>query len=205
MGEPAERRPLGVCVRGLMKGRWCIPIHDLRGDLVAYAGRWAGPDQALPEGRGAVQAAAAVPKDPRAVQRPSGRPALGWPRDRGRGLLGALRLHTLGVPAVALMGSSISAEQLALLRAWPVVTLLMDGDEPGREAAAQLLPVLAERHHVHLAVLPDGLGARHRARGRAPAPPRPPVFQHQLPTPALPGPRGRFGSPKGESRWGGRR
>ena len=25
-----------------MKGRICIPIHDEAGNLVAYAGRWAG-------------------------------------------------------------------------------------------------------------------------------------------------------------------
>ena len=33
---------LGSCDRGIMKGRICIPIHDAKGMLVAYAGRWPG-------------------------------------------------------------------------------------------------------------------------------------------------------------------
>jgi DNA primase len=148
---------LGVCTRGMMKGRWCIPIHDLQGDLVAYAGRWVGPDEALPEGEDRYKLPPRFRKTQvlfnaqRAAQLSDG------PVIVVEGYFGALRLHSLGVPAVALMGSSISAEQVALLRAWPLVTLLMDGDQPGREAAARLLPVLAERHHVHVAALPDGL------------------------------------------------
>jgi hypothetical protein len=36
--------------RGMMVGRVCIPIHNAEGQLVAYAGRWAGPEEDLPEG-----------------------------------------------------------------------------------------------------------------------------------------------------------
>ena len=39
---------LGYCGHGTMKGRICMPIHDERGVLVAYTGRWASDE--LPEG-----------------------------------------------------------------------------------------------------------------------------------------------------------
>jgi hypothetical protein len=43
---------LGYCQKGSMAGRVCIPIHTADGALVAYAGRWVGPEEALPEGKG---------------------------------------------------------------------------------------------------------------------------------------------------------
>jgi DNA primase len=43
---------LGFCSKGSMAGRVCIPIHDAEGALVAYAGRWVGPEEDLPEGKG---------------------------------------------------------------------------------------------------------------------------------------------------------
>jgi hypothetical protein len=43
---------LGYCGKGSMAGRVCIPIHDGDGALVAYAGRWVGPEEDLPEGKG---------------------------------------------------------------------------------------------------------------------------------------------------------
>ena len=35
-----------------MKGRIAVPIHNAGGELVAYAGRWAGDDSEIPEGEG---------------------------------------------------------------------------------------------------------------------------------------------------------
>jgi hypothetical protein len=35
---------LGFCSKGSMAGRICIPIHNADGALVAYAGRWVGPE-----------------------------------------------------------------------------------------------------------------------------------------------------------------
>lgn len=37
---------VGYCAKGMLKGYIAIPIHDERGDLVAYAGRWPGTPQA---------------------------------------------------------------------------------------------------------------------------------------------------------------
>ena len=68
------------------------------------------------------------------------------------------RLHRLGVPAVALMGRTLSAEQEELLGRAGVqfLILLLDGDVAGRSATAELLPRLAEEFFVRVPTLPDG-------------------------------------------------
>jgi DNA primase len=56
------------------------------------------------------------------------------------------------------MGRALSTEQETLLiesRA-RFLTLLLDGDRPGREATADLLPRLAARFFVRVVRLPDG-------------------------------------------------
>jgi DNA primase len=69
-----------------------------------------------------------------------------------------MRLHTLGVPVAALMGSSVSPEQLALLKRRGVrfVTLLLDGDDAGRRARERALPDLSASFFVSAPLLPDG-------------------------------------------------
>ena len=66
----------------------------------------------------------------------------------------------LRVPAVALMGSSMGREQIALLRghcpALKAVTLLLDGDEAGREAAETIAPRLCPHWWTRIAALPEG-------------------------------------------------
>ena len=48
--ETIEHFGLGYCTRGLMKGRITIPIHNEKGELVAYVGRWPG-DPPAEEGK----------------------------------------------------------------------------------------------------------------------------------------------------------
>ena len=74
------------------------------------------------------------------------------------GYWSTFRLHALGVPVAALMGSSVSEEQLALLRerGTRFVTLLLDGDDPGRKARERVLPDLARAFFVRAPLLPDG-------------------------------------------------
>jgi hypothetical protein len=50
--ELVEAFGLGYCGKGIMAGRVCVPIHDAEKRLVAYAGRWVGDDDDLPEGKG---------------------------------------------------------------------------------------------------------------------------------------------------------
>ena len=94
-----------------MQGRICIPIHDERGMLVAYTGRWASDE--LPEG---------VPKYDLPRQIPKRRVLYNLHRVIGaehlvlvEGYWSVFRLHGLGVSAVSLMGRTLSVEQETLL------------------------------------------------------------------------------------------
>jgi len=144
---------LGYCSRGVMAGRICVPIHNPAGQLVAYAGRWPGEP---PEG---------VEKYllPKGFQKSRVLFNLHRVRDAEHlvlveGYWSTFRLHAIGVPVAALMGSSVSEEQLALLRERGTrkVTLLLDGDDAGRMARERALPDLASAFFVRAPVLPDG-------------------------------------------------
>jgi DNA primase len=137
-----------------LQGWICIPIHDERGTLVAYAGRQAS--DAVPQG---------VPKYilPRGFEKR--RVLFNLHRVSGaehlvlvEGYWSVFRLQTLGLPSVALMGRVLFPEQATLLKESSVrmLTLLLDGDRPGREATGELLSRLATQFFVRVVHLPDG-------------------------------------------------
>lgn len=145
---------LGYCSRGSMAGRICIPIHNERGELVAYAGRWPGDD---------------VPDDQERYKLPKNfeksrvlfnlhRCGDGEHIVLVEGYWSAIRLHRLGAPVAALMGWSVSPAQLALLKQRGVrfLTLLLDGDEAGRRARERVLPDLAASFFARAPLLPEG-------------------------------------------------
>jgi DNA primase len=152
--ETAEEFGLGVASRGMMTGRLCIPIHDAAGNLVAYAGRYMGivPDDAekylLP------------PKFTKTLELFNLHRALPLAANYlvvVEGYFGAIRLHRLGYPTVAVMGSSISPEQVAAIEATGRTPFVMtDGDEAGRKAAEKITCALACRIATRLIDLPDG-------------------------------------------------
>jgi DNA primase len=139
-------------------GRICIPIENARGELVAYAGRWIGTDAELPEGEEKYK----LPKGfYKALEL--------WNLHRVRhckhlilveGYFGAMRLHGLRLPAVALMGSSLSDEQVSLLGehcpALRFVTVMLDGDEAGQKAGDIVAVRLAKHWWTRIVLLPDG-------------------------------------------------
>ena len=148
-----ERFGLGFCDRGVMRGRIAIPIHDERGRLVAYAGRWA---------------ANTVPKDrPRyLLPRHFHKQLVLFNLNRVRGAAtlvivesywSVFRLSALGVPAVGLMGRELSNAHIALLRETAVerICVMLDGDIPGRAATAKMVPELARHFFVRDLELPD--------------------------------------------------
>jgi DNA primase len=52
-GEMVEATDqLGFCAKGFHQGRIAIPISDAEGFLLAFAGRWAGPEESIPAGEG---------------------------------------------------------------------------------------------------------------------------------------------------------
>ena len=74
------------------------------------------------------------------------------------GFFDALRLHRLGFPAVALMGRSISAEQVELLvqSGCRYATVFMDGDDEGQAAAPIVHEAIGRRLFSRILAIPDG-------------------------------------------------
>jgi DNA primase len=69
---------------------------------------------------------------------------------------GVMRLAQLGVPAVALLGTQLSPAQHQLLRQYPRVVLMLDGDPAGRTATVTLLQRLGQSVHTQCVYLPTG-------------------------------------------------
>jgi DNA primase len=153
--DPATAVEFGVgfyAGSGLLSGRVVIPIANARGQTVAYAGRALDdslPKYKLPTGfRKAWElfnlhrAAATGSKTVIVVE----------------GYFDCLRVHRAGLPwVVALMGSSLSAEQEnALLAAFDRVILLLDGDPAGRAASRAIAARLSRRYRVAEVQVPDG-------------------------------------------------
>lgn len=159
--ELADTFGIGYAPEGAnsMGGRLCLPIHSATGEIVAFAGRWAGEP---PEG---VEKWLLPKGFHKALE------FFNLHRVRHcrhlvivEGFLDAVRLFGLrprGIPAVALMGTSLSDQQVELLRAHctalKAITVLLDADPPGRTAAPLVAAKLAAHWWVHIAALPDGL------------------------------------------------
>ncbi len=135
-----------------MSGRIVIPIRNLHGQLVAYAGRALDngpPKYKLPAGfRKALelfnlqQAMASGARIVIVVE----------------GYFDCVRVHQAGFPCVvALMGSSLSAAQeSALRRHFEGIVLMLDGDAAGRAASEAVATRLSGWRSVQLVRVPDG-------------------------------------------------
>jgi len=149
---PATARLFGVGMyrgNGFLAGRCVIPIRDENSRLVAYAGR-------------------AVHGETPKYRFPSGfrKSHLLFNLDRARhagarhvivveGFFDALKVHQAGHAVVALMGTSFSQRQSELLTShFARVTLLLDGDEPGRRAAEIIAQSLRLKMPVDKVALP---------------------------------------------------
>lgn len=137
---------------GLMHGRVVIPIHDERGQLLAYAGRsmdGALPKYKLPTG---FAKASVLFNLHRAVAGDPARLVV------VEGSFDCLRVHQAGQPGVvALMGCWLSAEQERLLveRCGRIV-LMLDGDAAGQQAMERIADRLAQRCAVEVVTLAFG-------------------------------------------------
>jgi DNA primase len=74
------------------------------------------------------------------------------------GFFDAIRLHGLRIPAVALMGTSVSKAQLELLAHTDArhVTVMLDGDEAGRAASEEVAGAIGNVAWSRIVHLPDG-------------------------------------------------
>ena len=153
--ETIETFGLGVCARGMMKGRLAIPIHNEKGELIAYAGRWAEkdlpkgmPKYLLPEGfekQSVLFNLNRIPKGTKKVV-------------MVESYFSVFRLHELGTPVVSPMGHSLSETQCKLLVAYGVenIVVLFDGDTAGAQGIAESVPLLSRYFFVHAPAVREG-------------------------------------------------
>jgi DNA primase len=156
--ELVERFGLGFCAVGSMAGRVCIPIENANGELVAYAGRWTGSEAELPAGEEKY-------KFPKGFHKSLELFNLHRVKHCRHvvvveGFFATIRLHGLRFPAVALMGSSLGEEQVSLmLEHCPrlsFVSVMLDGDEPGRKAGDMVAARLAQNWWCRIVHLGEG-------------------------------------------------
>lgn len=159
---------LGFCNKGILAGHVAIPIHNSKGDLVAYAGRWPGappnPDEKYRFPKGFKKslevfnlhrAAAVTPERPLVIV---------------EGFFSCMTLWQAGVQrVVSLMGSTLCERQAAqitqLISHEQKVILLFDEDEAGRICREHALQRFASKAYVRVVELsregaqPDQLSA----------------------------------------------
>lgn len=106
---------LGFCTKGMMAEHIAIPIHNVKGEVVAYAGRFPGepgadtPKYKLPKGFRKSQELFNID---RAIKEPADKPLV-----IVEGFFDCLKLHQHGYrKVVAIMGDSLSAAQEDLIR-----------------------------------------------------------------------------------------
>ncbi|MDT0575103.1 DNA primase [Croceicoccus sp. F390] len=163
------------------RGRLMLPIHDLRGRVIGFAGR-------VLEGSSAAQARHA-PKYLNSPETPlfdKGRTlynlhrAAPAARKTGRvcvveGYMDVIALAEAGIAeVVAPMGTALTPDQLALLwRLAPVPILCFDGDAAGQRAAMRALhaalPLLKPGHSLSFVTMPDGQDPDDILRAQGPA------------------------------------
>jgi DNA primase len=126
---------IGYCAKGMMADRIAIPIHNVKGEVVAYAGRFVG---APPEGAPKYKLPPGFRKSQelfnldRAIKEQADRPLI-----IVEGFFDAMKLHQLGYRrVVALMGASMSAAQEELIKVHVLshqrVIVMLDENEAGR-------------------------------------------------------------------------
>lgn len=126
---------LGFCAKGMMADRIAIPIHNVKGEVVAYAGRFPGepaedtPKYKLPPGFRKSQELFNID---RAVKEPADKPLI-----IVEGFFDAIKLHQNGWrKVVALMGSTLSAAQEELIKEHTgrnsQILVMLDENEAGQ-------------------------------------------------------------------------
>lgn len=149
---------VGHCAKGMMAGRIAIPIHNVDGQVVAYAGRWPGdppdgtPKYKLPPG---FRKSLEVFNLDRARQESPELPLIVV-----EGFFDAMKLHQLGHrKVVALMGCSLSPAQEELLRRHSCrdsqILVMLDEDDAGRSGRDDVAVRLSHFAFVRLHAFPQ--------------------------------------------------
>ena len=152
--SPATAQLFGVGMyhgAGFLAGRCVIPIRDENSLLVAYVGRAVNGEEPKYRFPAGFRKSRVLFNFDRAMQTGGNKVIL------VEGFFDALKVHQAGHPAVvALMGSSFSQRQSELLLGrFASVTLMLDGDEPGRRAAEYIVQLLTPKVPVNKVELPN--------------------------------------------------
>jgi len=148
---------LGYCAKGMMAERIAIPIHNVEGKVVAYAGR-------IPEEPAGDIAKYKLPQGfrkslelfniDRAIKEPAENPLV-----IVEGFFDCIKLYQFGCrKVVALMGSTMSAAQEALIHAHTdkgQIVVMLDEDEAGRAGREDIVVRLAKFAFVKIHVFPE--------------------------------------------------
>jgi DNA primase len=147
-------RTFGVGVfpgKGSMQGRFVIPIHNAKGDLVAYAGR-------------SIDGTEPRYKFPAGFHKSLELFNLHYVKGElsvvlVEGFFDCMKVTQAGFPSVALMGSTMSKTQEELLAEhFGRVIVMLDGDEAGRVAAQGIADRLRQIvYQVDVVDLPDAV------------------------------------------------
>ena len=151
--SPATARLFGVGMyrgTGFLAGRCVIPIRDEKSQLVAYAGRAVNGEEPKYRFPAGFRKSQVLFNLDRAVQTGGNNVIV------VEGFFDALKVHQAGHPVVALMGSSFSQRQSELLLShFASVTLMLDGDEPGRRATEFIVQLLIAKLKINKVDLPN--------------------------------------------------
>jgi DNA primase len=162
---------LGFCDKGVMSGRIAIPMHNVKGELVGYAGRWPGeppeerPKYRLPDG---FKKAAEVYRLAQAMKEPPGQPLV-----IVEGFFDVMKLWQIGCrKTVALMGSTMSSGQEHLIgqavKPDSTVIVMFDEDDAGRAGREEVLRRLATKMFVRVIVFEqENFQPEHLTRAQA--------------------------------------
>ena len=126
---------IGYCAKGMMADRIAISIHNVKGEVVAYAGRFPGeppegtPKYKLPPGFRKSQELFNID---RAIKEPAEKPLL-----IVEGFFDAMKIHDHGYrKVVAIMGATLSSAQEELIRqhtnSQSHVVVMLDENEAGK-------------------------------------------------------------------------
>lgn len=142
--------------RGFLQGCVAVRLHDPSGQPLGYAGRILDPERILRDGKWRLP-----PRFPKAsvlfnyhrvaAQLHQGIVLVEDPWS-------VMRLAQIGIPALALLGTTLFKAQYAHIKRAPRILLMLDGDAAGRVATHNLrLSLASTGPRVGSVMLPDGI------------------------------------------------
>lgn len=151
-----EHFDAGLCIsKGTFSGRFVIPLHNEKGELVGYAGRSlddSEPRYLFPSNEKGLYKSHLLFNLHRALEdNETSFVAI------VEGLFSPMKLWQAGIASVSLLGSSLSEAQEDLIcRQFNRVVLLFDGDDAGRACTEDCATRLSRGAWVRAISLPDG-------------------------------------------------